>query len=148
MVEAFFSFVRALFAVLWAETVSRIAGPLVFRFILQPLVASAFAIFDGIRDARLGRAPHLAEIPALRNGRADRIREGLAVSRVLTLAIIVDLLYQYVALAEFRPLQALIVGLSLACMPYLLMRESAAHITRWLRNARWRREQAMSWRQS
>ena len=146
MAEAVFSFVRALFAVLWAETVSRTTGPLALRFILQPLVASVFAILDGIRDARLGRAPYLTAVPAIGRGRADRILEGFwAASRVLTLAIIVDLIYQYVALAAFRPLQALIVGFSLAVMPYLLMRSPAARIAWWLREMRQRKGQAMSW---
>lgn len=35
----------------------RFGGPMSFRLILQPAMATFFAIRDGIKDARLGRPP-------------------------------------------------------------------------------------------
>ena len=37
----------------------RLGGPMSFRFILQPVVASVFAIIAGLQDARLGRSAYL-----------------------------------------------------------------------------------------
>ena len=137
MIEWCLPVVRALFAVLWAEVISRTIGPIALRFLLQPLMASALAIRDGIRDANLNRTPCLTTImtnPAARRGRA---LEGLeAVSRVLALSIAVDLIYQYTVLGAFRPLQALIIGVALALVPYLLVRGPAARIPLWVRRVR------------
>ena len=33
----------------------RLDGPLHFRFIFQPLMATIFAVIDGIKDAKMGR---------------------------------------------------------------------------------------------
>ena len=125
--------VRALLAVIWAEMISRTTGPLALRFLLQPLMASAFAVRDGIRDANLNRTPYLATIMTTPAARRGRILEGLkAISRVLALSITVDLIYQYMVLGAFRPIQALIIGVILAFVPYLLVRGPAARISRWV----------------
>ncbi|HJT42067.1 MAG TPA: hypothetical protein VJ750_01065 [Rhizomicrobium sp.] len=137
MIEWCLSVVRALFAVFWAEMISRTTGPLALRFLLQPLMASALAIRDGIRDANLNRTPYLATImtnPAVHSGRTP---EGLkAASRVLALSIVVDLVYQYIVLGAFRPIQALIIGVILAFVPYLLVRGPAARLSRWVQRVR------------
>jgi hypothetical protein len=62
LIDSFLLVARALFAVFWAETVSRTAGPLALRCLLQPLMASAFAICYEIRDARSNRMPVLTVI--------------------------------------------------------------------------------------
>ncbi|HKU54689.1 MAG TPA: hypothetical protein VJP60_04960 [Rhizomicrobium sp.] len=137
MMEWCLPFVRALFAVIWAEMISRTTGPLALRFLLQPLMASALAVRDGIRDANLYRTPYLATIMTNPAARRARTLEGLrAVSRVLVLSIAVDLIYQYTVLGAFRPIQALIIGVMLAFVPYLLVRGPAARITRWVQRVR------------
>ena len=137
MMEWCLPVIRAMFAVIWSEMISRTTGPLALRFLLQPLMASALAVRDGIRDANLNRTPYLAAImtnPATRRGRT---LEGLrAVSRVLSLSIAVDLIYQYMVLGAFRPIQALIIGVMLAFVPYLLVRGPAARISRWVQRVR------------
>lgn len=129
--------VRALFAVFWAEMISRTTGPFALRFLLQPLIALALAIRDGIRDSNLNRTPYLAAImtnPAVRRGRT---LEGLkAVSRVLALSIVVDLAYQYIVFGAFRPIQALVIGVILAFVPYLLVRGPVARLSRWVQRVR------------
>jgi hypothetical protein len=57
LVELSVPVMRALFAVLWAELICRTADPIALRLLLQPLMASAFAIYDGFREARLNRTP-------------------------------------------------------------------------------------------
>ena len=133
MIEWCLSVVRALFAVFWAEMISRTAGPLALRFLLQPLMASVLAVRDGIRDANLNRTPYLVTIMTNPAARRSRTLEGLkAVSRVLALSIVVDPIYQYTVLGAFRPMQALIIGVILAFVPYLLVRGPAARISRWV----------------
>ncbi len=39
----------------WDELLARETGALHFRFVLQPLVATFFAVRSGLRDAREGR---------------------------------------------------------------------------------------------
>lgn len=137
MVEWCRPVVRALFAVIWAEMISRTTGPLALRFLLQPLMASALAVRDGIRDANLNRTPYLAAMITNPAARRERTLEGLrAVGRVLALSIAVDIIYQYTVLGAFRPIQALIIGVILAFVPYLLARGPAACISRWVQRVR------------
>ncbi len=42
----------------WDEMIARPAGPFKFRFVLQPLVAAALAIRDGLKDAHMERTPY------------------------------------------------------------------------------------------
>ena len=39
----------------WDQLIAQPHGPLAFRLILQPLMATFFAIRDGLKDARAGR---------------------------------------------------------------------------------------------
>ena len=41
----------------WQNLVDRPGGPMVFRFFLQPTMATIAAVLGGMKDARLGRAP-------------------------------------------------------------------------------------------
>jgi hypothetical protein len=38
--------------------IDRISGPMNFRFILQPVMASIFAIIAGLKDAKAGKPPY------------------------------------------------------------------------------------------
>lgn len=52
----------------WAELVGRTTGPMMFRFILQPLMAMFYAYRDGLLDARSGRPPYCLRFsPSLPN---------------------------------------------------------------------------------
>lgn len=117
---------------IWTDLLARPSGPEAFRFILQPLVASALAIRDGIKDARRGRAPYFWTILHDPEKRSARLRKGLAAtSRVIGLGLVMDAIYQWRVLGTFYPTEALIVVLLLAFLPYLLMRGPAERIARW-----------------
>ena len=45
----------------WNDMVGRLTGPMTFRLILQPVMATLFATLDGIKDARVGRPPLLLD---------------------------------------------------------------------------------------
>jgi hypothetical protein len=100
----------------------RLAGPMSFRFILQPIVAAAFAIVAGLEDARLGRTPYLWALLTEPANRAALIKDGWTrVGKVFLVALALDLIYQIVVLQVY-PGEALIVAFLLAVIPYVLLR--------------------------
>ena len=46
----------------WDQLIAQPSGPLAFRLILQPVMATILAILDGLKDARVGRPPYLRTI--------------------------------------------------------------------------------------
>jgi hypothetical protein len=113
----------------WQELVARTDGPFAFRFLLQPIMAAGLATRDGIRDAKLGRAPYLWTIATRPERRRAQLKEGLrATMRVLMLAAGLDLAYQLLVLHAIRPLETAVVALGLGFLPYLVLRGPIARI--------------------
>ena len=108
---------------LWHNLIERSDAPMRFRFVLQPLMAAAFAIRDGLRDARAGRAPFFTTILWRPPERADRLREALnATARIILLGLLMDLIYQILVFRRFFPNEAVIVALLLGFVPYAVVR--------------------------
>jgi len=100
-----------------------------FRFILQPSMAAAAAIRDGVHDARTGRSPYLWTILRQPEKRIARLREGLdATARIVLLGLTMDVIYQVTVFNMFYPVEALIIALLLAFVPYLLIRGLVARV--------------------
>jgi hypothetical protein len=119
------------FARFWHDLVERPDGPMRFRFILQPVMATIAAIRDGLVDARLGRSPHLMTVLRNPKERVGRLNEGLnATARIILLGIAMDVIYQLIVLKTFYPGEALVVALLLAFVPYLIIRGLVARIAR------------------
>ncbi|HEX7880266.1 MAG TPA: hypothetical protein VF720_12705 [Candidatus Eisenbacteria bacterium] len=101
----------------------RATGPMKFRLILQPLMASIFAIMAGLKDARAGRSPFfwgLINDPA---NRADMLKDGWkSVGKVFVIALVLETVFQVIVLKTVYPLEALSMALLLAIVPYLLLR--------------------------
>jgi hypothetical protein len=112
----------------------RPGGPFVFRFILQPIMATVAALRDGINDARIGRAPFLWTVltdPSQRRGRLDEA--VIATSRIALLGLAIDMIYQVIEFEAFHPAEAVIIALLLAFVPYLVLRGLVARIAgRWV----------------
>lgn len=116
----------------WQDLLERPGGPMTFRIILQPVMAAIAALRDGIKDAKLGRSPYLWAILANPKERGGRLREGLiATARVILLGLGMDVIYQFIVLKTFYPVEAVIIAIMLAFVPYLLLRGPVARITRW-----------------
>ena len=122
---------------LWKDILARPGGPMTFRFILQPAMAAIAALRDGVKDVRLGRRPYLwAIMRGVRTaeGRRGRLWEGIvSTARILILGVIMDVIYQWVVFQTFYPVQAAVIAVLLAFVPYLLLRgpvERIAH--RWV----------------
>jgi hypothetical protein len=116
----------------WQNLVERPGGPMTFRFILQPVMATIAAVLAGIRDARDGRDFYLWTILGSPEKRSARLQQGMiATARIILLGLVMDSIYQYLVFDVFHPAEAAIVALLLAFIPYLLLRGPAARIARW-----------------
>jgi hypothetical protein len=119
----------------WTNIVNRVGGPMTFRIILQPLMATIFAVLAGLRDAREGQPPFLWTILTDSTQRGPLLREGWkAVARVFFLAIIMDVIYQLIVLRWIYPGETVIVAVVLALVPYLLIRGPVNRIARRMRS--------------
>lgn len=113
----------------WEDITGRPSGPMAFRFILQPVMATIAAWKDGARDAATGRSPYFWTVLTDRTRRRDRLMEGLrATGKILALGLLMDLAYQAFVLKAFYPVEAIVVALVLAFVPYLLLRGPFARV--------------------
>jgi hypothetical protein len=103
-----------------------------FRFILQPVMATFFAVRSGWQDGRTGRPAYFWAILTAPEHRRDLLRQGWkAVAKVFAMAVIIDAVYQVIQLRWFYPGEALTVAIVLAFVPYLLIRGPVGRIVRW-----------------
>lgn len=107
----------------WQEIMARPDGPMAFRFYFQPIMATLFALRDGIKDAKAGKPPYFWALFTHPEQRAELIRSGWhSVGKVFILAIVLDLIYQVTVLKGLRPLEGILVSVTLAIVPYVLLR--------------------------
>jgi hypothetical protein len=117
---------------LWVDLLARPGGSLALRFLLQPGMSTIFAVRDGINDARTGRSPYFWTVLSNPDKRRARLREALAATgKIVLLAILLDGIYQLIELRTIYPVEALIVAVVLALIPYMLLRGPAARIANW-----------------
>ena len=112
---------------LWARIaenlIARLSGPLKFRFILQPVMASIFAILAGIKDAKEGKPPYFWALFTQPAHRAEMIKDGWkSVGKVFIFAVVLDVLYQWIVLKFVYLGEVIIVAFILAIVPYLMLR--------------------------
>lgn len=111
-------------------------GPMTFRFVLQPVMAAIAAWRDGRQDARLGRVPYLWALFTRPAALGGRLHEGLvATGRVILLGLVMDTIYQVLVFDTFHPVEAVLISLLLAFVPYLLLRGPFARLARWRKGA-------------
>ena len=117
----------------WDMLMGRPTGPMAPRFILQPTMAAFFAIRAGLKDAREGRTPFLWLYATAPEHRGGLVRQAWShVRNVFFIALGLDVVYQVIVFKWVYPLQALIVAVTLAIVPYVLIR---GLVTRFARGA-------------
>jgi hypothetical protein len=115
----------------WQDLVARPTGPMKFRFLLQPIMSVIAALRDGIQDAKSDRSAYFWTILSNPTERRGRLEEGLvSTARVILLGLCMDAIYQLIELNSFYPVEAVIVAVVLAFLPYLLLRGPIARIAR------------------
>ena len=113
------------------DMVARLSGPGRFRFIMQPLVAIFLGSRDGVKDARRGATPFLWSLFFHREHRAELLRSALAsVRNLVAVAILLDIISQYLIFHEIHPGAAILLGPVLIAMPYALARALSNRIAR------------------
>jgi hypothetical protein len=113
------------------QLLARVSGPMKFRLVLQPLMASFFAIRSGLADAKAGKPPYFWGLLSSSSHRAAMIKDGWkSVGKVFVLAIVLDVVYQIIVYRFVYPGEAIIVALLLAIVPYLILRGPVNRLAR------------------
>jgi hypothetical protein len=112
---------------IWArfvtDLVERLSGPMKFRLLLQPAVACFLAFRAGLGDARMGKPPYFWALLTDPAHRREMLREGWkSIGKVFVLALVLDVAYQLYVLEFIYPGEALVIGIALAIIPYLVVR--------------------------
>jgi len=124
----------------WDMLIGRSTGPLTPRLILQPTMAVFFAIRAGLQDAHVGLTPYLQSLATEPERRAAQVRQGWAhVRNVFLIALGLDVVYQLIVFRWVYPLQAVIVAVALAIVPYVIVRGIVTRVARKDRGAAGRR---------
>jgi hypothetical protein len=115
-----------------SDLVGRITGPFSFRLLLQPAMASLFAIRDGLRDARSGRPAYFWTMLNGPDEARRLIAEGWhAVIRIILLGVVIEIAYQVIVFHRIYPFELIVVVLVLAILPYLILRGPVNRVARW-----------------
>jgi hypothetical protein len=113
------------------QLVARISGPMKFRLVLQPLMATFFAVRGGLQDAREGKPAYFWALFTDKGEREAALKNGWkAVGKVFILAIVLDVVYQIIAEHWVYPGEAVLVAIILAIVPYLAIRGPINRIAR------------------
>ena len=119
------------------QLVGRASGPLQFRLVVMPTVVTLLAVRAGLRDARAGEPAFLWGIISDPGRRRQRILAAWKdITKIFIVAIVLDTVYQVMVLRAFYVVQALIVAVACAIVPYVLFRGPATRLARAL-SAKW-----------
>lgn len=101
----------------------RYTGPLHFRMVLQPIMAILLGIRDGLKDAKQGNPPIIEDIVFVPEHRDRNLKSAWkALTKPMVLAVVLDAVAQYLIFKQVLVIPALIVGITLMGVPYLLAR--------------------------
>ena len=110
---------------------SRLLGPGKFRFIIQPAVAIILGVRHGLKDAHANLLPFLQMLAFQATHRRHAVRTAVADTRdLVAIAILLDIISQWLIFREIHPGAALLLGPVLIAVPYSLARELANRIGR------------------
>ena len=103
----------------FGDMLARLQGPGRLRFILQPTVAILLGIRDGKKDARAGAVPFLWGLMFHKELRPLLLKRMFTSLRnIVAIAILLDLVSQYLIFHLVRPGAALVLGPVLIALPY------------------------------
>src|ERR1700730_5613277 len=109
----------------------RVSGPMKFRIVLQPIMATLLAIRSGIKDAKSGTRPYFWSLLSTPGHRLEMIKAGWkSVGRLFFLAVGLDLIYKIIVQPSIHLRAAIFVAIVLAIVPYTLLRGIVTRIAR------------------
>ncbi len=107
----------------WDNLFGRVDGPMSFRLIIQPIVATFLAIRAGWTDAREGRPIFFWTLARDPTQTRVMLRNLWRIAgKVFLVALVLDAIYQIIVLHWIYPVQALIVATLLALVPCVVVR--------------------------
>lgn len=110
---------------------ARFSGPGRLRFIVQPTVAIILGARSGIKDARESIPPFLSALAFHGKRRRELLRSAFSsIQTLVAIAILLDVISQFLIFHEVRPGAALVVGPVLITTPYSLARALTNRIVR------------------
>ncbi|HWY58570.1 MAG TPA: hypothetical protein VNZ03_29165 [Terriglobales bacterium] len=114
-----------------SQLLARVSGPMKFRLVLQPCMAAFFAIRAGLADAKAGKPPWFWELVSNPPQREDMIKEAWKrIGKVFILAMVLDVVYQFIVLRTVYPGEMIIVAVILAIVPYVILRGPVVRVAR------------------
>jgi hypothetical protein len=115
----------------FVDLFARLSGPGRMRFVLQPTVAIILGARGGVKDARAGLPPFIRAVILHGDHRLRLLRNMFASIRdLVALAILADVVSQYLIFREIHPGAALLLGPVLITIPYALSRTLTNRIVR------------------
>lgn len=115
----------------FTDMLARLSGPGRLRFIIQPSVAILLGARDGVKDGRAGAPPFLLDLICHSEHRWHLVRGALdAVGDLIAVAIILDLISQFLIFRNVYVSAALVLGPVLIATPYAVSRALSNRITR------------------
>lgn len=106
-------------------------GPGRLRFIIQPIVAIVLGIRDGRRDAAAGRPAYFISLLTGKMPRKQQLTAALRILWVpLTVAIVLDLILQYIILRSVHLWRGVAAGVILIALPYVMARGLSNRVRR------------------
>jgi hypothetical protein len=103
--------------------IERVSGPMNLRLLIQPLMASIFAIISGLKDAEDRRPAYFWGIFTHPSERRQMIQDGWkSIGNVFVIAMVLDVIYQFVVQRWVYPFEVLLTAFILAIVPYLVLR--------------------------
>jgi|SRR6516225_4389294 hypothetical protein len=101
----------------------RLKGPGRFRFVMQPAVAIFLGFRTGKADAMAGRPPYILGMLSGTVHRLAALKEAFAeLATLIAVAILLDIVSQFLILRQVFPGAALAVGPVLIAIPYSISR--------------------------
>lgn len=119
------------------DIVARFFGLGRLRFILQPSVAILLGVRDGTRDSRAGASPFLWDLFLHSENRRRLVGSAFASVRdLVAVAILLDLVAQFLILRIVNPFAALLLGLVLIARPYASSRALTNRFQSWRKSGK------------